>query len=69
MTRSTKKIWNLAEDMAHETKGAIFLGDLFSAAKKNLKYDAKSISDSIFNLVQASYLKPMSIERYKQRYT
>ncbi|MFO8019720.1 MAG: hypothetical protein R6U96_13925 [Promethearchaeia archaeon] len=69
MTRGTKKIWNLAEDMAHDTKGAIFLGELFSKAKKNLKYDNKSITDSIINLVDASYLKPMSLERYKQRYS
>ncbi|MHA1148938.1 MAG: hypothetical protein ACTSR8_11930 [Promethearchaeota archaeon] len=69
LSSKTKKIWNLAEDLAHKTKGYILLGSLFTEAKKNFGFDNKDITDSIFNLVQAQYLLPISLEDFKTKFS
>ncbi|MGQ4873545.1 MAG: hypothetical protein ACP6IY_05660 [Promethearchaeia archaeon] len=68
LSAKTKRIWNLAEDLAHKTKGYVLLGALFTEAKKELGYDNKDITDSIFNLVQAKYLLPISLEEFKRKF-
>ncbi len=56
MSKTTTKIWDLAEDLAHKTRGRILLGELFMEAKSQLGFDNKTITDAVYNLVQASYL-------------
>ena len=69
LSKTTKKIWNMSEDLAHETKGYVLLGDLFTKAKKEFGFDSKDITDSIFNLVEAKYLNPISLEEFKQKFS
>jgi hypothetical protein len=59
----TKKIWELAEDLAHKTRGKILLGNLFSEAKKAFGFDNKEITDSIWTLIQANYLIPIPLDK------
>jgi hypothetical protein len=57
------KIWQLAEDLAHKTRGKILLGNLFSEAKKALQYDNKDITDCIWELIQINYLMPIPLDK------
>ena len=60
---TTKKIWELAEDLAHQTRGKLLLGNLFAEAKKAFGFDNKDITDSIWQLIQANYLMPIPLEQ------
>lgn len=67
MSKSTKKIWEIAEDLARG-KRFILLGELFSRAKKETGEDTVSITDSIYNLVEVKYLTPIDMEDFLQNY-
>ncbi len=68
MSKKTQKVWELAEDLAHKSKGHILLGNLFTEVKKLYSYDNKDITDSIYNLVQYRYLNPMTLEQFKRKF-
>ncbi len=68
LSARTKKIWDMAESMAHQTKGYVLLGNLFTEVKKQ-DFDGKEITDSIYNLVEAGYLIPLSIEEFKRKFS
>jgi len=63
LDKTTKKIWQLAEDLAHKTRGKILLGNLFSEARKEFGYDNKDITDSIWALIEANYLMPIPLDK------
>lgn len=69
MSKRTQKIWELAEDLAHKSKGFILLGNLFTEAKKRHGYDNKDITDSIYNLVQYNYLNSITLEDFQKKFS
>lgn len=56
-----KNIFEMAEDIAHKNRGIVFLGQLFTEAKKKFGLDNKEITDAIWQLVEWGYFTPRKL--------
>jgi len=62
ISSKTKKIFQLAKDIAHKNKGRILLGTLFTEASHILKSDNVEIAVLIYNLVENEIFIPIPLE-------
>jgi len=67
ISSKTKKILQLAKDIAHKNKGLILLGTLFTEASHILNFDNVEIAVLINNLVENEILMPIPLEDIKKK--
>lgn len=61
LSKTQQKVFELAEDIAHKSRGNVFLGELLVEAKKKFGLDNKDITDSIWQLVEWGYFMPKKL--------
>lgn len=64
-----KKIYQLAKEIAHKSKGQILLETLLTRAKNSLELDNLEISDLIYDLIQNEILSPIPLEQLKKKFS
>ena len=67
MKRQTKRVWEIAEQLARG-KGYIILGDLLNEAKDRLSTGAPIIADIIYDLVTRGAMIPIPLDEFVQKY-
>ncbi|MHA2005756.1 MAG: hypothetical protein ACXABO_02140 [Promethearchaeota archaeon] len=69
LSPDSKKIYQLAKNLAHKAKGKILLENLFNEVTKSLKTKDEDIANAIFNLVQKKGLLPIPLNQIKKKFS